>query len=85
MLGQATAMFVSLSTLIALQIIAINLLAIFHEVLSFASSSHTRLLEISFFVVIHFIILVILDRALSSLRFTACSQSNLVAWQTRWW
>jgi hypothetical protein len=59
MLGQATAVLVSLSTLVTLEVAGVGFLAILYEMLSFASPSRTRLFECGLLVVIHFFIVLV--------------------------
>ena len=73
MLGQATAVLVSLSTLLTSEVAGMGLLAItFHQLLTLTRPSYTGLVEASVLLVIHFIVLIIFDRTVIPFRFTAC-------------
>lgn len=87
MLGQAAAVLVSLSTLVALEVTTIGLLAILHEMLTFAGSSHTRLLKASLLFVIHIIIIIlfIINCTLSTIQFPIRSHPHSVARQAGRW
>jgi hypothetical protein len=86
MLGQATAVLVSLSTLVTLQITsAAGFLAVLYQVLTFASTSHTRLIELGFVILVHIFHLVVFNGALVSIRLPADGHSDFVARQTSWW
>lgn len=84
MLGQATAVLVSLSTLFTLEISAAGLLAIFHQVLAFASAPHAFLFELIVLILAHVLILVIVDGALAAIRLSHGSHSNAMTQETRW-
>jgi hypothetical protein len=71
-LSQATAVLVSLSTLITPEIIRMGLLAIaFTQRLTFASSSHAGLVEARGFLIVQVVILVVLDCTFIPLHFAA--------------
>jgi hypothetical protein len=73
-------MLVSLAALLTLQITATAFLAIFHQVLAFAGPSDARFLESSLIFVDHFfVILVIVNCALATVRFTTRGGSDSMA------
>jgi hypothetical protein len=85
MLGQATAVLVSLSTLVALEITCIGLLAVFHKMLTLTSPSHAGLFEIILFVVFHVIILIVFNCTFAAIEFDVWRQTGSVTWQAGWW
>lgn len=71
MLRQTARMLISLATCPTFEFTAVGFFAILHQVLTFASSSHTGLFECRLFIVIHFIILLVVNGALAPVRFTS--------------
>jgi hypothetical protein len=65
MLRQATAMLVSLSALVTLEISGRSLLAIFREMLSFAGPTNTGLFKLILIIVVHLFVLIVINCALA--------------------
>ena len=83
MLGQAAAVLVSLSTLLALEVI--GLLAILCEVLAFTCSAHTSQFRVFLLIVVHLIKLVVLNCALTAIHLAICTQAESVTGQACRW
>jgi hypothetical protein len=81
MLGQAAAVLVSLSTLLALEVASVRFLAILYEVLALARSPGTGLLESNLLITIHVFIILVVNGTLVLVWLYAGSHAHAMAWQ----
>lgn len=84
-LGQAAAVLIALSTFVTFEVTGIGLLAVFHEMLSFAGSAVPRLLEPFLVFLVHILVLIVFNRALAAIKFTTRCQPDSVTRQARRW